>query len=52
MQEQEEDDVEEEENNESNLTELDIEEGKGLEEYKSVDAEEEDEQNKEELVSH
>ena len=38
-----------EDNDESDLTELDIEEGEGLEEYKDVDKEEEEED--EELVS-
>jgi len=41
--EQDEDDVLEEDNDERDLTELDIEEGEGLEEYGNVDAEEEEE---------
>ncbi|KAF8539847.1 hypothetical protein BDD12DRAFT_881642 [Trichophaea hybrida] len=36
-------DIRPEENDESDLTELDIEEGEGLEEYKDVDEEEEEE---------
>jgi hypothetical protein len=47
----EEDQAEEEENDESDLTELDIDEGEGLEEYKNVDALGEKEDNEEELVS-
>jgi hypothetical protein len=48
---EEQDQAEEEENDESDLTELDIDEGEGLEEYKNVDAEVEEEVNEEELVS-
>ncbi|KAF8534328.1 hypothetical protein BDD12DRAFT_896200 [Trichophaea hybrida] len=40
-----------EEHDESDLTELDIEEGEGLEENKDVDEEEQEEGNEEELVS-
>jgi len=47
----EEDQVEEEENDESDLTELDIDESEGLEEYTNVDAQEEIEDNEVELVS-